>query len=182
MLRTLVLPGNQEGPATHSLLDRLGEVAVRPGREPTGTTPAVDAFVDLPERFGRYRILKRLGRGAMGVVYLAEDTQLGRRVALKVPHHLTAGGAQAPSQHDLDRFNQEARAAATLFHPNLCPVYETGQVDGVPYLTMAFISGRPLSKSIDPARPSHRAGGRASCASWPGRWRKPTAKASSTAT
>jgi serine/threonine protein kinase len=105
--------------------------------------------------FGRYRIIKRLGRGAMGSVYLAHDTHLDRRVALKIPHFRTEGGAAAgqPNRLDLDRFYREARIAATFDHPNLCPVYDVGQTGGIHYLSMAYIKGRPLSDFIDPARP-----------------------------
>ena len=103
---------------------------------------------ELPEQFGRYRILKRLGRGGMGAVYLAHDTQLDRQVALKVPHFTPEDGPEV-----LERFYREARAAATFDHPNLCPVYDVGQVDGVHYLTMAYIEGKPLSEVIDPDKP-----------------------------
>jgi serine/threonine protein kinase/HEAT repeat protein len=84
----------------------------------------------------------------MGSVYLAHDTQLDRRVALKVPHIDPDGSPLA-----LERFYREARAAATLHHPNLCPVYDAGQIDGVPYLTMAYVEGRPLTDFIDPKKP-----------------------------
>jgi WD40 repeat protein len=85
--------------------------------------------------------MKLLGEGAMGSVYLAHDVQLDRRVALKIPNLDAAEGS-----HVLTRFYREARAAAALHHPNLCPVHEVGEVDGVPYLTMAFIEGKPLSE------------------------------------
>lgn len=109
--------------------------------------------VKLTKQFGRYRIIKRLGRGAMGSVYLAHDTQLDRRVALKVPHFRPKGGATELSVLDLDRFYREARIAATFDHPNLCPVYDVGQTDGIHYLSMAYIKGRPLSDYIDPEKP-----------------------------
>ena len=93
----------------------------------------------LPEQFGRYRILKKLGAGGMGAVYLAHDTQLDRQVALKVPSF-------TPKDNQVrQRFYREAKAAATLDHPNLCPVYDVGEIDGILYLTMAFIEGKPLS-------------------------------------
>ena len=144
--------------------------------------PAGKVATELPEHFAHYRIVKRLGRGAMGAVYLAEDTRLGRHVALKVPHLRTSGKTRAMSPHDLDRFYREARAAATLNHPNLCPVYEVGQVEGTPYLTMAYIRGRPLSKYINPARPITPRRAAAVVRKLRGRWRRPIAGASSTAT
>ncbi len=104
----------------------------------------------LPETFGRYQIVRRLGEGGMGTVYLARDSQLDRLVALKVPRvgddeNLTAG--------DLRRFFREARAAAALWHPNLCPIHDVGEVDGTPYLTMAYVEGHPLSHLINPCEP-----------------------------
>jgi formylglycine-generating enzyme required for sulfatase activity len=105
------------------------------------------AAMTLPEPFGRYRILKKLGQGGMGSVYLAHDTQLGRKVGLKVPH-LEPGDATV-----LQRFYREARAAATLHHPNICPVHDVGEQDGIPYLTMAFIEGRTLAARLQDGNP-----------------------------
>ena len=133
-------------------------------RFPTGRVPVKNLLasslnhaprfpIKLSKRFGRYRIIKRLGRGAMGSVYLAHDTHLDRRVALKVPHFRTEGDASEPNRLDVDRFHREARIAATFDHPNLCPVYDVGQIDGVHYLSMAYIKGRPLSDYIDPQKP-----------------------------
>src|SRR5262249_51140311 len=99
----------------------------------------------LPETFGRYRILRPLSAGGMGAVYLARDIQLDRLVALKVPR---LGDDDQPKPDDLKRFFREARAAAGLLHPNLCPVFDVGQVDGTPYLTMAFLEGSLLSSVI----------------------------------
>lgn len=152
-LRRLVQPEDEGGPGTQSLLDHVGEVEAGPGATPPSFAPAAKVSPELPEHFGHYRIIKRLGRGAMGAVYLADDTRLGRQVALKVPHLRTSGSTRAASAHDLDRFYREARAAANLNHPNLCPVYDVGQVEGIPYLTMAYIRGRPLSRYINPDRP-----------------------------
>jgi len=97
----------------------------------------------VPDQFGRYRILRPLGKGGMGTVYLAHDEHLGRDVALKVPHIVPDDGPEV-----LARFHTEARAAATLHHPFICPVYDVGQIDGIPYLTMAFIDGHPLSDRV----------------------------------
>src|SRR4051794_37868353 len=99
--------------------------------------------------FGRYRIVRVLGRGGMGAVYLAQDTQLHRQVALKVPHFTPGDGPEV-----LDRFYREARAAATFDHANLCPVFDVGQVDGIHYLTMPYLEGKPLSEVIDPDQPT----------------------------
>jgi len=85
-----------------------------PTPSPNATTKSA---AELPEQFGRYRIVKRLGKGGMGSVYLAHDSQLDRKVALKVPHFDPEDGERV-----LERFYREARAAATLDHANLCPV------------------------------------------------------------
>jgi formylglycine-generating enzyme required for sulfatase activity/serine/threonine protein kinase len=101
----------------------------------------------LPEVFGRYRILRELGAGGMGTVYLARDTKLDREVALKVP----SLGGDGPAAVDLDRFFREARAAASVSHPNVCPIFDVGEIDGTPYLTMAYLEGQPLSHLVKPA-------------------------------
>jgi len=97
----------------------------------------------MPERFGRYRIVKELGRGGMGSVYLAEDCELQRQVALKIPKF-----AQDDDPELLERFYREARAAATLSHSNVCQVYDIGEHEGTRYISMAYISGPPLSKLV----------------------------------
>jgi class 3 adenylate cyclase/tetratricopeptide (TPR) repeat protein/predicted Ser/Thr protein kinase len=119
-----------------------GDLA-RPSEATTVTggalVPPAHSIPPLPEPFGRYAILRPLGGGGMGTVYLAHDTQLDRLVALKVPR---LDGADGPVLRE--RFHREARAAATLHHPNICPVYDVGTFAGIPYLTMAYIEGRPL--------------------------------------
>jgi len=92
----------------------------------------------LPEQFGPYRIVKSLGKGGMGSVYLARDSRLNRDVALKVCH-------LASNPQSQERFRREAQAAASLSHPNLCPVHEYDVRDGIAYLTMAYIDGPTLS-------------------------------------
>ena len=109
--------------------------------------PSERAPTELPERFGRYRNVKKLGQGGMGAVYLAHDEQLDRQVALKIPHFSARDGKEI-----LERFYCEARAAATVQHPNICAVHDVGEIDGTPYLTMAFIEGKPLSQVISIGR------------------------------
>src|SRR4051794_35399636 len=104
--------------------------------------------IELPPHFGRYRILRKLGEGGMGAVFLAEDTQLDRRVALKVPYVRAADGSKV-----VERFQREARVAAGIEHAHLCRVYDVGVHDGIPYLTMEFIEGTPLAHRIDPDQP-----------------------------
>jgi formylglycine-generating enzyme required for sulfatase activity len=106
----------------------------------------------LPEVFGRYRIKKKLGGGGMGTVYLVENTELQREEALKVPHFEAGDRPQAR-----ERFLREARAAAQLEHPNLCPVHHVGVQDGVCYLTMRYLQGRPLSDYTDQPQPPREA-------------------------
>jgi len=109
----------------------------------SGTALSSMAAASLPEQFGRYRIVRSLGQGAMGAVYLAQDSQLDRPVALKIPKFTQASDAEL-----IERFYREARAAATLRHPNLCPVYDAGQIEGVHYLSMAFLDGQLLADAL----------------------------------
>jgi serine/threonine protein kinase/formylglycine-generating enzyme required for sulfatase activity len=102
----------------------------------------------LTGQFGRYRIIRALGKGAMGTVYLAEDTQLKRSVAIKTPHF-----TESPTEELLERFYREARVAATLRQPHICPVFDVGQIDGKHYISMAYIEGRPLLAFIRPDKP-----------------------------
>src|SRR6516165_2410171 len=114
-----------------------------PGTEGSGAEAkdrgASGSSLELPKSLGRYRLLRELGSGGMGTVYLAHDTQLDRPVALKVPVFDPLRGEEY-----LERFFREARSAARLRHANLCPVYDVGQVDGTYFLTMAFIEGETL--------------------------------------
>jgi len=106
------------------------------------------AAQELKGEFGRYQIERELGRGAMGTVYLAHDKQLDRDVALKVPQF--SGDDQSDQ---IARFYREARAMATVHHPGLCPVYDVGEINGVHYLTMAYIEGKPLDEFAKMGKP-----------------------------
>src|SRR5438309_5397084 len=91
------------------------------------------------KELGHYQVLSLLGAGGMGDVYLAEDTRLKRKVALKLlPAELTA------SQDRLRRFEQEAQAASALNHPNIITIHEIGQVDGLNFIVTEFIAGETL--------------------------------------
>src|SRR5215207_5266513 len=128
-----------------------GRAHIRPGRHRRGadrevgargtarrgrrmTEVAGNALVD-----GRYRVLRRIGSGGMADVYCAEDTHLGRQVALKVLHRRFA-----QDQEFVERFRREAKSAAGLNHPNVVGVFDRGEHEGTYYIAMEFLTGRTL--------------------------------------
>lgn len=96
----------------------------------------------MPSRIGPYRVVSALGEGGMGVVYAAHDDRLSRRVALKLIH---------PNAHEAaarERFWREARAAARVSHPGICPIFDVGEHEGRPYLVMELLEGEPLDARL----------------------------------
>src|SRR5438128_7196223 len=117
------------------MMEDLGSVAGRPALPQAGP---------LPEQLGDFRILRKIGRGGMGVVYEAVQESLGRHVALKVlPFH----ALMEPTI--LERFRREARAAARLHHTNIVPVFGIDEHEGIHYYAMQFIQGQSLDEVIE---------------------------------
>ncbi len=129
----------------------------RPGSNP-GTGPWVPAGLApmasaIPERLGRFEIRAVLGEGAFGRVYLGFDARLARQVAIKVPR------PEGLTVAFRDRFLREARATATIHHPNVCPVHEVGLIGEVPFIVMHYVEGTTLAAVLDrmngPLPPRH---------------------------
>ena len=114
-----------------------------PAMEVAARMLAQEQPAQIGRKFGHYQILSLLGSGGMGEVYLAQDTNLGRKVALKI-----LPAEVASNQDRMRRFTQEAKAAAALNHPNIAHIYEIGVSNGVHFIAMEFVEGVTLSEKI----------------------------------
>jgi serine/threonine protein kinase len=126
---------------------RIGDGAAPTEEPPTRSEAgrqgdADDAGPFQPNQVDRYLVLEVLGKGGMGTVYKAWDQQLHRYVALKIPRLDHVPGDRTEARQ---RFLREARLAAGIRHPNVCPVYDAGEANGLPYVVMALIEGSSLS-------------------------------------
>jgi len=148
-------PSTLEGLCPECLL-KVGatDSVPEPVAGPTGTVvldsgPAVPPLIspEIGETFGRYRVLRRLGHGGMGVVYEAEELDSGRRVALKVINE------KLGSSPDRARFLREGRLAASINHPNCVYVYGTEEIEGTPVIAMEFVTGGTLQQRLTQTGP-----------------------------
>ena len=146
------LPSSVEG-----LIGRLQRLlseersTVPPGMAAVSTGRSLPSAADhglgeMPAMIGRYRIVKLLGQGGMGTVYQAADPDLGRAVAIKLPRF---EGPEEATSEARQRFAREARAAATVRHPHVCPVYDVGEHEGQPFVVMAHVEGGSLARRLE---------------------------------
>src|SRR5213595_2385582 len=104
--------------------------------------PAPDTLIDRIFD-GRYRVVRKLGTGGMANVYLAEDQELGRRVAIKM-----LDDRHAQDEQFVERFRREAKNAAGLSHPNIVSIYDRGEAEGTYYIAMEYLDGRSLKELV----------------------------------
>jgi eukaryotic-like serine/threonine-protein kinase len=118
-----------------------------PSCAPEALVPEISSSL-IGQTISHYTIMEKIGGGGMGVVYLAEDIRLRRKVALKfLPHDLSLDPAA------FDRFEREAQAASALNHPNICTVYDFGDADGAPFIAMELLRGFTLKQRLYPGNP-----------------------------
>ena len=130
-----------------SLLDLEGKAAnfiERPAVEEAAQAMAESRAQSLMgKRLGAYQIVSLVGVGGMGEVYLAQDSRLGRKVALKI-----LPAAVAADQERMGRFVREAKAASALSHPNVAHIYDIGDFEGIHFIAMEYVEGETLAQRI----------------------------------
>lgn len=129
--------------------EKTGSFIDSPAYDGVTMESVVHSPVTVGQVFGRYRVLSAIGHGGMGEVYLAEDTTLGRRVALKFLPALVAR-----DQVRLGRFEQEARATSALNHPNIITIYEVGLINGCNFIAAEYVDGETLRCRLENSRPN----------------------------
>ena len=130
---------------TSDLEEPVATIAHEPQTHESQTIPAPP--VSSSSFLGRFEVLGLIGEGAFGQVLRARDPHLDREVAIKLPRDGTLTGPDS-----VERFMREARAAATMHHPNICPVYEVGTADGRPYIVMSLVPGKSLAEHLEQAK------------------------------
>jgi serine/threonine protein kinase len=156
-------------PAAEALLSDDQPTAFGPGRivppfrpevTPQSAAPSPAAIPGIPPAaFGRYRVIKPLGAGGFGTVYLCEDTELSRQVAIKVSRR---GPDTSPVE--MERFMEEARRLARLNHPGIVTVFDVGMQEGSVYVVSAFLEGSDLADWLKKNRPTWQVAGRIAAA------------------
>jgi serine/threonine protein kinase len=101
--------------------------------------------VALPAKIGRYELVECIGAGGMGTVYKAYDPHLNRTVAVKVPRIERQTGDW---EIRMERFQREARSAAQVWHPHVCPIYDVGEHQGQPFVVMAYVEGQSVAERL----------------------------------
>jgi len=142
-------PGQEEGAGTKPKGEPTPGTVVRAGKDKEGTPSTVmlsKSGASHPASFGRYRVLREVGRGAMGVVYLARDDKIGRNVAIKALD-IDRRLPEDEKEEIRNRFEREARAAGMLSHQNIVTVYDVGEEEGVPYIAMEYLEGANLTET-----------------------------------
>lgn len=144
-LRRQLLALEQELQAQGAADTSISRSSVReePVTPPNRTVDYVEAGDLSRQTIGRFQVHGKLGHGAFGQVYRAFDPQLGREVAIKVPLETAVA-----TPTDREKFLKEARAAATINHPNVCQIHEVGEHDGRPYIVMALVNGQSLADHL----------------------------------